>query len=80
MRRSLAPFSGSDLSIHTRSWADFIITTFASRFSVHTRMLSSTAIAGSSRCCHSQISSILWRVLGCFARIPRGDVLFDFLP
>ena len=36
MRRSLAPFSGSDLSIHTRSWADFIITTFAFRFLVHT--------------------------------------------
>jgi integrase-like protein len=29
-------FSGSDQSIHTRSWADFIITTFAFRFSVHT--------------------------------------------
>jgi transposase InsO family protein len=29
-------FSGSDQSIHTRSWADFIITTFAFRYSVHT--------------------------------------------
>ena len=36
MRRSLAPFSGSDLSFHMRSWADFIITTFAFRFLVHT--------------------------------------------
>jgi hypothetical protein len=31
-----APFSGSDLSIRTRSWADFTITTFALGFSVHT--------------------------------------------
>ena len=37
MRPSLAAFSGSDLSIHTRYWADFIITTFAFRFSVPTR-------------------------------------------
>src|SRR4029434_1876951 len=36
IRRSIAPLSGSDLSIRTRSWADFTITTFASRFSVHT--------------------------------------------
>ena len=36
IRRSIAPFSGSDLSIRTRSWADFTITTFAFRFSVHT--------------------------------------------
>jgi hypothetical protein len=36
IRRSTAPFSGSDLSIRTRSWADFTITTFAFRFSVHT--------------------------------------------
>ena len=29
-----------------------------------------------------KISSILWRLVCCFARIrwPRGDVLFDFLP
>ena len=36
MRRSLAPFSGSDLSIHTRSLADFITITSGFRFSVHT--------------------------------------------
>src|SRR4029434_8586274 len=36
MRRSIARFSGSDLSIRTRSWADFTITTFAFRFLVHT--------------------------------------------
>jgi hypothetical protein len=36
MRRSLAPFSGSESSIHTRSWADFITTTSGFRFSVHT--------------------------------------------
>src|SRR5665811_872211 len=35
MRRSLAPFSGSESSIHTRSWADFITTTSGFRFSVH---------------------------------------------
>jgi hypothetical protein len=36
MRQSRAPFSGSDLSIHTRSLADFITITFGFRFSVHT--------------------------------------------
>jgi hypothetical protein len=36
IRRSIAPFSGSDLSNRTRSSADFTITTFAFRFSVHT--------------------------------------------
>ena len=38
MRRSLAPFSGSESSIHTRSWADFITTTSGFRFSVHTAL------------------------------------------
>ena len=33
---TLAPFSGSDLSIHTRSLADFITITSGFRFSVHT--------------------------------------------
>jgi hypothetical protein len=36
MRRSLAPFSGSDPLIHTRSLADFITITCGFRFSVHT--------------------------------------------
>jgi hypothetical protein len=36
MRRSLARFSGLESSVHTRYSADFIITTFAFRFSVHT--------------------------------------------
>ena len=36
MRRSLAPFSGPELLVHTRSLADFITTTFGFRFSVHT--------------------------------------------
>ena len=36
MRRSLAPFSGPESLVHTRSWADFITTTSAFRFSVHT--------------------------------------------
>jgi hypothetical protein len=36
IRRSIALFSGFDVSIHARSWADFITITFAFRFSVHT--------------------------------------------
>ena len=36
MRRSLAPFSGPESSVHTRSLADFITTTSGFRFSVHT--------------------------------------------
>ena len=36
MRRSIAPFSESDLSIHTRSLADFITIMSEFRFSVHT--------------------------------------------
>src|SRR5260370_33927078 len=36
MRRSRALFSGPESLIHTRSLADFITTTFAFRFSVHT--------------------------------------------
>src|ERR1019366_1495 len=36
MRRSLARFSGLESSVHTRYSADFIITTSAFRFSVHT--------------------------------------------
>jgi hypothetical protein len=36
MRRSLAPFSGPESLVHTRSLADFITTTSAFRFSVHT--------------------------------------------
>jgi hypothetical protein len=35
MRRSLAPYSGSDLSIHARSLAGFITTMSGFRFSVH---------------------------------------------
>jgi hypothetical protein len=37
MRQSLARFSGLELSVHTRSLADFITTTSGFRFSVHTR-------------------------------------------
>src|SRR5271169_5298666 len=37
MRPFLARFSGPGLLNHTRSSADFITTTFESRFSVHTR-------------------------------------------
>jgi hypothetical protein len=36
MRRSLARFSGLESSVHTQYSADFIITTSAFRFSVHT--------------------------------------------
>src|SRR5690242_9278649 len=36
MRPSLAPFSGPESLVHTRSLADFITTTFGCRFSVHT--------------------------------------------
>jgi uncharacterized protein YjiS (DUF1127 family) len=36
MRRSRARFSGSDLSIHTRSLANFITIMCEFRFSVHT--------------------------------------------
>ena len=36
MRQSLARFSGLELSVHTRSLADFITTTSGFRFSVHT--------------------------------------------
>jgi hypothetical protein len=36
MRRSLAPFSGPELLVHTRSLVDFITTTSGFRFSVHT--------------------------------------------
>src|SRR6476646_7830915 len=36
MRRSLAPFSGPESLVHTRSLADFITTTSGFRFSVHT--------------------------------------------
>lgn len=36
MRRSLAPFSRPESSVHTRSLADFIITMSGFRFSVHT--------------------------------------------
>ena len=39
MRRSRAPFSGSDLSIHTRSLADFITIMCGFRFSVHTGLV-----------------------------------------
>jgi hypothetical protein len=39
MRRSRASFSGSDLSIHTRSLADFITIMCGFRFSVHTHFL-----------------------------------------
>ena len=35
-RRSIAPFSGSDQSIHAQSLAGFITITCGSRFSVHT--------------------------------------------
>ena len=35
MRRPIAPFSGSDLSIHMRSLEDFITITSGFRFSVH---------------------------------------------
>jgi hypothetical protein len=38
MRRSLAPFSGPELLVHTRSLADCITTTSGFRFSVHTGM------------------------------------------
>jgi hypothetical protein len=36
MRQSLARFSASVSSFHAPSWADFITTTLAFRFSVHT--------------------------------------------
>ena len=36
MRRSLAPFSGQESLVHTRSLVDFITTMPALRFSVHT--------------------------------------------
>ena len=38
--RSLAPFSGPESSVHTRSLADFITTTSGFRFSVHTMGMS----------------------------------------
>jgi hypothetical protein len=38
MRQSLARFSASVSSFHAPSWADFITTTLAFRFSVHTAM------------------------------------------
>src|SRR3981189_282837 len=44
MRQSLARFSASVSSFHAPSWADFITTTLAFRFSVHT-----THCAGSER-------------------------------
>jgi hypothetical protein len=60
IRRSIAPFSGSDLSNRTRSSADFTITTFAFRFSVHTAIWNPTSApvhvhafrSGRRRICH----------------------------
>jgi len=39
MRRSLAPFSGPESLVHTRSLADFITTTSGFRFSVQTGLV-----------------------------------------
>ena len=41
MRRSLAPFSGPESLVHTRSLADFITTMSGFRFSVHTTSVAS---------------------------------------
>src|ERR1700738_137838 len=49
MRQSLARFSASVSSFHAPSWADFITTTLAFRFSVHTREIDETGISGSAR-------------------------------
>src|SRR5258708_10382383 len=43
MRPSLARFSASVSSFHAPSWADFITTTLAFRFSVHTRLMYANA-------------------------------------
>jgi hypothetical protein len=39
MRRFLARFSKPVRSVHAQSWADFTITTFGFKFSVHTGMI-----------------------------------------
>ena len=63
MRRSLAPFSGPESSVHARSLADFITTTSGCRFSVHTMSCEEAFRVMTASCIFIYQRSLLQRVV-----------------